>query len=82
MSFLRDIYSADAESKVWDWLRVHGSIVVIVGLCGVIACAVLGKPLDWLLVYCSGFGALLITVAGAMAIRKDNEDNVNEKKED
>jgi hypothetical protein len=71
--FLRDLFTADADSQTFDWLRFHGSIVVAVGLAGFAFCIYSGVPLDWLLAYGTGFGGLLAGVAGGMAFRRDRE---------
>lgn len=71
--FIRDVWTADAESRVWDWLRFHGSIVVAAGIIGFLVGVWKGSSLDWLLPFGTGFGGLLAGIAGGMAMRKDRE---------
>ena len=73
MSFVRDLHTADAGSKTWDWLRVYGALTLVVGLVAFAACAIMGLPTDWILAYGTGFGGLLFGIAGGQAIRRDRE---------
>ena len=71
--FLRDLFTADADSRVYDWLRFHGTVVVVVGLIGFGVGVYTGSAMDWLLPFGTGFGGLLAGVAGGMAMRRDRE---------
>jgi hypothetical protein len=71
--FIRDLLTADADSRTWDWLRVAGSLTLVVGLVGFGYCLYSGYSTDWLLPFGTGFGGLLAGVAGGMAMRRDRE---------
>ena len=71
--FIRDVYTADADSKIWDWLRIHGSVVVGVGLVGFLAGLYMKADMSWILPFGTGFGGLLAGIAGGMAFRRDRE---------
>ena len=73
MKFVRDLLTADRDSKVYDLVRVGTALSLVVGL-GLTVYAVgwRGDPLD--LPACgTGTGPILAAGGGAMWARKDRE---------
>lgn len=73
MGAFRQIHSADANSRVLDWLRVYGGATVAVALVGVGLCLYSNRSIDWLVTYCGSMAGLLIAVATGQLMRKDHE---------
>ena len=73
MKWFMQAHSADADSKVLDWLRLYGGATVITGLVGFGVCIWRGQSTDWIATYGASFGALLLMVAGGQALRRDRE---------
>lgn len=69
---LRDLLTADSESKVYDLVRVSTAAAVVVGLSLVVYTVVRGDPFD-IAAFGTGFGLIIAGGGGAMALRKDRE---------
>ena len=73
MSFLRDLFTADADSKVWDLGRVGTGLSLVVGRALTIYTVVVrGDGFD-LTAFGTGIGLILAGAGGAMALRRDRE---------
>lgn len=73
MKFLRDILTADRDSRVFDLVRVGTALSLIVGLgLTIYAVAVRGDAFD-LTAFGTGIGLILAAGGGAMWARKDRE---------
>lgn len=72
MAFLRDLGTADADSRVWDLVRVGTGISLLVGL-GLITYAVVRGDAFDIQSFGIGVGSLLAGGGGAMAMRRDRE---------
>lgn len=73
MKFFRHLLTADAESSVYDLVRVGTALALVVGL-GLTIYAVgwRGDPFD-LTAFGTGIGLILAAGGGAMWARKDRE---------
>ena len=73
MSLLRDILTADRDSRVYDLVRVGTALSLVVGL-GLTVYAVVyrGDAFD-LTAFGTGIGLILAAGGGAMWARKDRE---------
>ena len=73
MSFLRDILTADRDSRVYDLVRVGTAAALVVGM-GLTVYAVVwrGEMFD-LTAFGTGIGLILAAGGGAMWARKDRE---------
>ena len=72
MAFLRDLFTADADSKVYDLVRVGTGLSLVVGLSLTIYTVWRGDPFD-LQQFGIGIGLILAGGGGAMAMRRDRE---------
>ena len=73
MRLLRDILTADRDSRVYDLVRVGTALSLVVGLgLTVYAVAVRGDAFD-LTAFGTGIGLILAAGGGAMWARKDRE---------
>lgn len=73
VSFLRDILTADADSRVYDLVRVGTALSLVIGLgLTVYTVAFRGDMFD-LTAFGTGIGLILAGGGGAMALRKDRE---------
>ena len=75
MSFLRDILTADRDSRVYDLVRVGTAAALVVGM-GLTVYAVVwrGETFD-LTAIGTGIGLILAAGGGAMWARKDRESD-------
>ena len=75
MKFLRDLLTADRESKVYDLVRVGTATALVVGM-GLTVYAVVfrGDHFD-LAAFGTGIGLILAAGGGAMWARKDRESD-------
>ena len=73
MRFLRDILTADRDSRVYDLVRVGTAAALVVGM-GLTVYAVVwrGETFD-LTAFGTGIGLILAAGGGAMWARKDRE---------
>lgn len=73
MKFLRDLLTADVESKVYDLVRVGTALSLVVGLSLAVYSVVWrADPFD-LASFGTGIGLILAAGGGAMWARKDRE---------
>ena len=74
-SFLRDILTADRDSRVYDLVRVGTAAALVVGM-GLTVYAVVwrGETFD-LTAFGTGIGLILAAGGGAMWARKDRESD-------
>ena len=70
--FLRDILTADADSKVYDLVRVATLAALVVGLGLQVYVVVKGAPFD-LTAFGTGIGLIIAAGGGAMWARRDRE---------
>jgi len=73
MKFLRDLFTADARSRVYDLVRVGTGAALVVGM-GLTIYAVVWReqPFD-LAAFGTGIGLILAAGGGAMWARRDRE---------
>jgi hypothetical protein len=73
MKWLRDILTADKDSRVFDLVRVGTAVSLVTGLGLTIFVVVRGQPFD-MQQFGLGVGLILAAGGGAMWARKDRED--------
>jgi hypothetical protein len=73
MRWLKDVLTADKDSRVYDFLRVACFTAFVVGLSlQVFVVIARNQPFDFQ-AFGFGFGAMIAGAGGAMALRKDRE---------
>ncbi len=73
MSFLKDILTADADSRIYDLVRVGTALSLVIGLgLTIYTVAYRGDAFD-LTAFGTGIGLILAGGGGAMALRRDKE---------
>lgn len=70
--FLKDLLTADRESRVYDLIRVGTAASLVVGLSLTVYTVYRGDPFD-LTAFGTGIGLILAAGGGAMWARKDRE---------
>ena len=75
MKFIRDLLTADRDSRVYDLVRVGTAAALVVGM-GLTVYAVVwrGETVD-LTAFGTGIGLILAAGGGAMWARKDRESD-------
>jgi hypothetical protein len=73
MKWIRDILTADKDSTVFDLVRVAFASAFVVGLALQVYVVVRGEPFD-IQAFGTGFGLMIAGAGGAMALRKDREE--------
>jgi len=72
VKWLRDILTSDANSSVYDLVRVSTAAAMVVGLSLVVYSVIRGDKFD-IQSFGTGFGLMIGGAGGAMALRKDRE---------
>jgi hypothetical protein len=73
VKLLRDILTADKDSKVYDFIRVGTGVSLVVGLLLTVFSVARGDPFD-LTAFGTGIGLIIAAGGGAMWARKDREE--------
>ena len=72
MKFFRDLFTSDAQSKVYDLIRVSTGLSLVVGLGLTVYTVYKGAPFD-LIAFGTGTGLIIAAGGGAMWARRDRE---------
>jgi hypothetical protein len=72
MKFIKDILTADRESKTYDFIRVGTMASLVIGLGLTVYVVIRGEPFD-LATFGAGVGLILAAGGGAAWARRDRE---------
>ena len=71
--FLRDILTSDKDSRTYDMVRSAFAAAFVIGLALQVYVVVRGQEFD-IQAFGTGFGLMIAGAGGAMALRKDREE--------